>query len=128
MLSDSELHANVPAADLKRARAFYVDKLGLKPSTEDQYGITFPTPSGSWFQVYETSFAGTGKHTIAQWDVTDLDAEVQRLNEVGISFEHYDMPELEWNGAIATIPGLGRMAWFQDSEGNIMALAEPANA
>ena len=60
--------------------------------------------------------------------MTDLDAEVQRLNEVGISFEHYDMPELQWNGAIATIPGLGRMAWFQDSEGNIMALAEPANA
>ena len=29
MLSNSEVHANVPAGDLKRARAFYVDKLGL---------------------------------------------------------------------------------------------------
>jgi catechol 2,3-dioxygenase-like lactoylglutathione lyase family enzyme len=29
MLSNSEVHADVPAGDLKRARAFYVDKLGL---------------------------------------------------------------------------------------------------
>ncbi len=128
MLSNSEVHANVPAGDLKRARAFYVDKLGLKPSAEDQYTIVFPTPGGSWFQVYETSFAGTGKHTIAQWDVADLDAEVQGLRERGISFERYDLPGMDWSGDIATIPGVGRMAWFQDSEGNIMALGEPASA
>jgi predicted enzyme related to lactoylglutathione lyase len=60
--------------------------------------------------------------------VADLDAEVKRLNEAGISFEHYDMPGLEWNGDIASIPGMGRMAWFQDSEGNIMCLDERATA
>jgi hypothetical protein len=51
MLSNSEVHADVPAGDLKRARAFHVDKL--------------------------------------------------------------------W---------LGRMVWFQDSEGNIMCLDERASA
>jgi predicted enzyme related to lactoylglutathione lyase len=127
MLSNSEVHANVPASDLKRARAFYVDMLGLKPSAEDQYTVTFPTPSGSWFQIYETSFAGTGKHTIASWDVADLDGVVRELTERGLTFEHYDMPGLEWNGDIASIPGIGRMAWFTDSEGNIMSLDERAN-
>jgi predicted enzyme related to lactoylglutathione lyase len=127
MLSNSEVHANVPASDLKRARAFYVDMLGLKPSAEDQYTVTFPTPSGSWFQIYETSFAGTGKHTIASWDVADLDGVVRELTERGLTFEHYDMPGLEWNGDIASIPGIGRMAWFSDSEGNIMSLDERAN-
>jgi predicted enzyme related to lactoylglutathione lyase len=29
MLSNSEVHADVPAGDLKRAQAFYVDKLRL---------------------------------------------------------------------------------------------------
>ena len=127
MLSNSEVHANVPASDLKRARAFYVDMLGLKPSAEDQYTVTFPTPSGSWFQIYETSFAGTGKHTIASLDVADLDGVVRELTERGLTFEHYDMPGLEWNGDIASIPGIGRMAWFSDSEGNIMSLDERAN-
>jgi predicted enzyme related to lactoylglutathione lyase len=101
--------------------------LGLKPSAEDQYTVTFPTPSGSWFQIYETSFAGTGKHTIASWDVADLDGVVRELTERGLTFEHYDMPGLEWNGDIASIPGIGRMAWFTDSEGNIMSLDERAN-
>jgi predicted enzyme related to lactoylglutathione lyase len=32
MLSDSRVEANIPAADIERAKAFYADKLGLKPS------------------------------------------------------------------------------------------------
>jgi len=127
MLSQSEVHANVPAKDLKRARAFYTETLGLKPSAEDDFTITFPTPSGSSFQVYETSYAGTGKHTIAQWDVEDLTDVVGRLRERGVVFEKYDMPGVEWEGDIASIPG-GRVAWFQDSEGNVMCLDERSGA
>lgn len=123
MLNRSEVHANIPAADLQRAKAFYTEKLGLTPSDDDEYAITFPTPSGSWFQVYETSYAGTGKHTVAQWDVEDIDEAVRQLTAQGVEFEHYDMPGLEWSGEVASIPG-GRTAWFRDSEGNIMCLDE----
>ena len=123
MLAHSEVHANVPAANVKRARAFYVDKLGLSPIAEDEQTIRFSTPSGSWFQVYETSSAGTGKHTIAQWDVDDLPAVVQKLSEVGVTFEHYDMPGVTWDGEIADVGGQ-RTAWFTDSEGNVMCLDE----
>jgi len=125
MLADSEVHANIPAADLKRARAFYTDVLGLTPSTEDEYAMTFPTPSGSWFQVYETSYAGTGKHTVAQWDVADIEEEVRLLKSRGVAFQRYDLPGVEWQNDIASIPG-GRTAWFEDSEGNVMCLDERA--
>jgi len=27
-----------------------------------------------------------------------------------------------WDGDIASLPGMGRAAWFKDSEGNIMCL------
>jgi len=123
VLAHSEVHANVPAADLKRARAFYVDKLGLSPLAEDEQTVRFSTPSCSWFQLYETSFAGTGKHTIAQWDVDDLSAVVHRLSEAGVTFEHYDMPGVTWDGEIADVGGQ-RTAWFTDSEGNVMCLDE----
>ena len=123
MLADSEVHANIPAGDLKRARAFYTDVLGLSPTSEDAYTITFPTPSGSWFQVYETSSAGTGKHTVAQWDVGDIEEEVRLLKSRGVQFQQYDMPGVEWQDEIASIPG-GRTAWFEDSEGNVMCLDE----
>jgi predicted enzyme related to lactoylglutathione lyase len=123
MLSDSEVHANIPAGDLKRARAFYTDVLGLAPTAEDSYAITFSTPSGSWFQVYETPSAGTGKHTIAQWDVADIEEEVRLLKSRGVKFQRFDMPGVEWQDEIASLP-VGRTAWFEDSEGNVMCLDE----
>lgn len=123
MLNRSEVHANIPASDLKRAKTFYTETLGLKPSAENEYAITFPTPAGSWFQVYETSYAGTGKHTVAQWEVDDIEEAVRQLTARGVEFEEYELPGVEWNGSIASIPG-GRTAWFRDSEGNVMCLDE----
>ncbi len=123
MLSAGEIHANIPAADLSRARAFYTQTLGLEPSHEDDNTLTFPTPGGSWFQVYLTSYAGTGKHTIAQWEVGDLAAEVDALKSKGVAFERYDLPGVSWDGDIASVEGL-RMAWFLDSEGNVLCLDE----
>ena len=103
MLNRSEVHANIPASDLQRAKTFYTEKLGLKPSDENEYLITFPTPSGSWFSVYETAYAGTGKHTVAQWDVDDIEEAVRQLQSQGVEFEKYDIPGLEWDGYVATI-------------------------
>ena len=50
-------------------------------------------------------------------------AEVRDLKAKGVAFEIYeDMPGVEWDGDIATVPGLGRAAWFKDSEGNTMCI------
>ncbi len=127
MLSDSRVEANVPAADLARARAFYTERLGLTPVAEqDGVFLQFRT-AGTTFNVYRTQYAGRSGHTIAQWHVDDLDAEVRNLKARGVAFEVYpDMPGVTWRGEIATIPGMGRAAWFTDSEGNIMGLDEGA--
>lgn len=127
MLEQGEVHANVPAADLKRARTFYTEILGLTPSREDEHSVRFPTPSGSWFQIYETSYAGTGKHTIAQFEVTDLDGTVRELKAKGVTFETYDIPGVDWDGEIASMDEL-RAAWFIDSEGNTLCLDEQSQA
>ena len=124
MLNDSKVTANVPAADLARARSFYADKLGLTPVQEGDGGLVYTTAGGTTFFLYETEFAGQAGHTIAQWHVTDIDGEVRDLKDKGVTFEHYDMPGLSWDGDIATIPEMGRAAWFKDSEGNIMCIDE----
>jgi predicted enzyme related to lactoylglutathione lyase len=129
MLSNSRVEANVPAADLKRAREFYVEKLGLTPSTEyEGVAMTYKTAGGTTFNIYETEFAGQAGHTIAQWHVDDVEAEVNDLKAKGIAFEVYDLPGVEWDGEIASIPGMGRAAWFKDSEGNVMCLDEGLSA
>ena len=52
----------------------------------------------------------------------DIETEVKDLQGKGLAFEHYDMPGVTWSGDIASVPEMGRAAWFKDSEGNIMCL------
>jgi predicted enzyme related to lactoylglutathione lyase len=123
MLNTSRVEANIPAADLGRAKAFYADKLGLTP-TRDMGGVSlvYQTQGGTTFNLYETAYAGQAGHTIAQWHVDDIEAEVHDLKAKGVEFEVYDMPGVRWDGEIASMEGLGRAAWFKDSEGNIMCV------
>jgi predicted enzyme related to lactoylglutathione lyase len=126
VLSSSRVEANIPAADLARARDFYADKLGLTP-VRDLMGVNlvYETAGGTRFNVYETAYAGQAGHTIAQFHVDDLDAEVHDLEAKGISFEVYDLPGVEWDGVIARLAGIGRAAWFRDSEGNVLCVDQP---
>jgi predicted enzyme related to lactoylglutathione lyase len=124
MLNTSRVEANIPAADLARARAFYADKLGLTPTREfGGVSLVYETEAGTAFNLYETTYAGQAGHTIAQWHVDDIESEVHDLKAKGVVFEVYeDMPGVTWDGEIATLEGMGRAAWFKDSEGNIMCV------
>lgn len=122
MLNDCRVTANIPAADLDRARRFYEDVLGLKPVDENPGGLVYSTGGGTSFFLYLTDYAGQAGHTIAQWHVDDVDAEVKDLKAKGLRFERYDLPGVTWDGDIATMEGMGKAAWFTDSEGNIMCI------
>jgi predicted enzyme related to lactoylglutathione lyase len=122
MLNDSRVEANIPASDLQRARTFYADKLGLTPVQDMGVNLVYETAGGTRFNIYETTYAGQAGHTIAQWHVTDIESDVRDLKGKGVTFEVYDLPGVEWDGEIASLKGLGRSAWFKDSEGNTMCL------
>ncbi|MBN1092846.1 VOC family protein [Blastococcus sp. TML/M2B] len=123
MLNTSRVEANVPAADLGRARAFYAEKLGMTPTREvGGVALRYETRGGTTFNVYETAYAGQAGHTIAQWHVDDIEAEVRDLKAKGVTFEVYDLPGVRWDGDIASMEGMARAAWFKDSEGNIMCI------
>lgn len=126
MLHDSRVEANIPAGDLQRARDFYADKLGLTPTAEyDGVWLQYATTGGTTFNIGQTEYAGKAGHTIAQWHVHDIEAEVRDLKAKGVVFEVYqDMPRVEWKDEVASIPDMGKAAWFKDSEGNIMCLDE----
>ncbi len=122
MLNDSKVTANIPAADLERARAFYADKLGLTPTDENPGGLIYATGGGTMFFLYATEYAGQAGHTIAQFHVSDVATEVKDLQSKGVTFEHYDLPDITWDGDIASAGDMGHMAWFKDSEGNILCI------
>ncbi len=123
MLNSGTVTANIPAGDLKRARDFYADKLGLTPAVEmEGVMLIYKTAGGSTFSVYQTEYAGQAGHTIAQWHVDDVDKEVRDLKDKGITFEEYDLPGVAWNDGVASMEGMGKAAWFKDSEGNVLCV------
>jgi predicted enzyme related to lactoylglutathione lyase len=123
MFDKSTVTANIPAADLERARAFYADKLGLTPFQElEGVVMLYRTAANSAFSVYRTEYAGQAGHTIAQWHVDDVDAAVRDLKDKGVAFEHYDLPGVTWNDDVASLGDMGKAAWFKDSEDNILCI------
>jgi catechol 2,3-dioxygenase-like lactoylglutathione lyase family enzyme len=122
LLQDSQVTANIPAADIERARRFYADMLGLTPAEEGPGGLVYKTGGGTTFHLYETEYAGRAGHTIAQFSVPDVASVVTDLRAKGVAFEHYDMPGVTWDGDVASMKDLGHAAWFKDSEDNILCI------
>jgi predicted enzyme related to lactoylglutathione lyase len=124
MLNRASVTANIPAADLDRARSFYADTLGMTPSSEmaDAGMLIYRTDGGTTFQVYQTEFAGQAGHTIAQFHVDDVEGEARALQEKGVALETYDMPGVTWDNGVADMGAIGKVAWFKDSEGNILCI------
>ena len=90
-------------------------------------GVVAGYQSGSSsFSLYQTSFAGTAKNTVAVWRLPEIADEVARLRERGVVFEDYDFGDgdVTVNGILPGTADLPANAWFTDSEGNILALAE----
>ena len=121
----SQLSAMLAATDLERAKGWYADALGFQPMFELP-GVVVGYPSGSsTFSIYQTSFAGTAKNTVAAWRLKGIVDEVARLRERGVEFEDYDFGDGD-----ATVAGImsdddGPVnAWFRDSEGNSLVLVE----
>lgn len=122
MLSDIDVVATIAVSDIEEARRFYEGKLGLKgKETGESDVLTYKTGKSNLF-VYASDYAGSCEVTTATWPVGDkLDDIVHRLQEKGIKFEHYDMPDTVREGDIH-ISGDMRMAWFKDPDGNIIGL------
>ena len=123
MLQDFPMYAYIPAKDLARARQFYEEKVGLKPSQETDGGVVYEFGRGTACFLYPTPNAGTSQASQAFWSVDDVDREIEALKARGVEFENYDMPG-EKSAAGAITAGDAKAAWFKDSEGNIMALIQ----
>jgi predicted enzyme related to lactoylglutathione lyase len=126
-LSDAPMSAVLPATDLVRARDFYERVLGLKveDAIQDAPGAGFFVEAGKGTRtlVYETT-ASHGEATAAGFVVDDIDAVVADLRSRGVVFQDYDMPMLKTVDGIADLGPMGRAAWFMDSEGNAINVAQ----
>ena len=124
MLKNAPMYAYIPAKDVARARRFYEQTLGFKPTHEQAGGVSYEFGRGTACFLYPTPNAGTSRASQAFWQVDDIDREIADLKARGVQFEDVDMPGTKApSGAIAA--GGAKAAWFKDTEGNILAIVQP---
>jgi catechol 2,3-dioxygenase-like lactoylglutathione lyase family enzyme len=128
MLAAARYTAAIPCSDLKRARSFYADKLGVTPAQERPDRLFYQGGNGTEFLLFESSGMASGGHDQMRFSVADIGAEVRNLKQRGVRFEEYDFPGFDPATSIGLV-GDHLAAWFQDSEGNLLAIVElPAGA
>lgn len=116
-------YPTLPAADLERAKQWYAEKLGVTPDEEYPEGLIYRTGGGRW-DLYPSEFAGSNQATSATIIVDDIHQVVEELSGRGVVFERYDLPDLKTDAdGVATVANT-KMAWFTDSEGNILAVEQ----
>jgi catechol 2,3-dioxygenase-like lactoylglutathione lyase family enzyme len=126
-LSDYHLNASIAVSDIEQAVEFYEGKLGLPvlqrgPSARITDGSRiYGSGGGAALLVYQSETAGKSPATLATWYVDDIDQIVDELTAAGVEFARYDAFEADAKG-IGPRAGGGRIAWFQDPDGNTFAI------
>jgi catechol 2,3-dioxygenase-like lactoylglutathione lyase family enzyme len=118
--------ASLPAKDIERAKRWYEEKLGLTPVMDLGVGGQLYRSGGTSWIIYQTPSAGTGRHTLGGWTVPNIDDAMRELREKGVTFEDYalgDQGPTTVNG-VARDPSGAAVAWFKDSEDNVVAINE----
>ncbi|MFJ6001462.1 VOC family protein [Arthrobacter sp. NPDC092385] len=123
MLSPNKTTTILPVKDMDRARNFYEGSLGLTAMGPMDHGtITFSDDGHSGIQqlMLKPDAVPSGNTEIS-FEVEDLATELEALESRGVKFEDYDLPGLKTVNHIAE-DGMGRAAWFTDTEQNILCL------
>jgi predicted enzyme related to lactoylglutathione lyase len=122
MLKIKRVGAAIPAQDIKRARQFYEQKLGLKPSDEQADGSVMYMFGETGFLVFPSMGKASGDHTQMAIDVDDVEESARELKRMGVKLEEYDLPNFKSHDGIVGLPDGTKGAWFKDTEGNLIGI------
>jgi predicted enzyme related to lactoylglutathione lyase len=122
MLSDKKLKAFIPTTNPEKAKNFYMNILGLKLLSEDNFALEFDA-NGTLLRVTSVEKLVPHPFTVLGWDVDNIPDHIKSLINKGVVFERYDFMEQD-NMGIWTAPGGTKVAWFKDPDGNLLSLSE----
>lgn len=121
MLTHKHAYNGLAVHDMREARQFYGETLGL--TTSEEYGLMWlHLAGGRDTLVYEQPTAVPASFTIINFEVDDIDAIVDTLVAQGVRFERYDGMEQDDRGVFR---GEGpSIAWFKDPSGNVLSVLQ----
>jgi catechol 2,3-dioxygenase-like lactoylglutathione lyase family enzyme len=120
MLADAKQVAFVGVSDLDAAEEFYGSVLGL--ALEDARPFSLVAGTGATqLRITLVEEVRAAPYTVLGWQVADLEGEIDRLVEAGVTFNRYDGVDQDDRG-IWTAPSGARIAWFHDPDDNNLSL------
>jgi catechol 2,3-dioxygenase-like lactoylglutathione lyase family enzyme len=122
MIGEAMVVATVPVTDLERSKAFYGGPLGLTFLFENPVSARFRCGDVSELSIFKRPATAT-EHTLAHFEVSDLEAVVRDLEANGVTFIDHTEGPLITTGHIAQL-GPARAAWFHDPDGNTLGLRQ----
>jgi catechol 2,3-dioxygenase-like lactoylglutathione lyase family enzyme len=122
MITATMVVATIPVTDLTRAKEFYGDTLGLSFLWESPVAVRYRCGPVSEISVFNRPPIQT-EHTLAHFEVDDIEATVSGLSAGGVEFLDYTEGPLTTTGHIAQL-GPARAAWFRDPDGNTLGLRQ----
>ena len=125
MFTDTRAYSGFAVDDLARAHTFYSETLGLRTSREgpEMPLLTLHLAGDRDTLVYEKPGFEPATYTILNFEVDDVEAAVDALNERGVEMERYDDFPQDSKGIMR---GDGPdIAWFKDPAGNILSVLRP---
>ena len=123
MFADTRAFSGFAVDDLRRAREFYGETLGLRTeSYEEMPLLNLKLAGGRDTMVYEKPDFVPATYTILNFAVDDVDAAVDELVSRGVTMERYEGFDQDEKGISR---GSGPwIAWFTDPAGNILAVLQ----
>jgi catechol 2,3-dioxygenase-like lactoylglutathione lyase family enzyme len=128
MLGSAKVVAFVPTTDGEKAKGFYVDVLGLRFVSDDQFALVLDA-NGTAIRVSKVPGFTPHKFTVLGWEVSDIEKTVIDLMEKGVSFENYGLPGQDergiWKAPVVDNATAGaNVAWFKDPDGNVLSVTQ----
>jgi catechol 2,3-dioxygenase-like lactoylglutathione lyase family enzyme len=125
MFKHYEPFSSFSVDDLNEAKAFYMDKLGLQLTHDNDMMLTLNFSESNHVIVYAKPNHKPASHTVLNFPVPDIIAAVDELAAKGIQFEHYNTPDLKTDEkGICRGNGGPDIAWFKDPAGNTFSVLE----
>jgi catechol 2,3-dioxygenase-like lactoylglutathione lyase family enzyme len=124
MLSAAKLVAFAPVTDVARARAFYVEVLGLTVVEDTPFALVCDG-GGTTLRITPVGALSPQPFTVLGWAVDDIVTTARALVDAGVELARFDGMDQDELG-VWTTPGGDRIAWFPDPDGNVLSLSQRA--
>jgi catechol 2,3-dioxygenase-like lactoylglutathione lyase family enzyme len=124
MLADSPAVAFLAVSDMKAARAYYENVLGLRIISDDAWAVVAEA-GGVTIRITKPPQRAVGAYTVLGFKVDGIEQKMAELKAKGVSFERYAfLGEAQDAEGLWTTPGGDKVAWFKDPDGNLLSVAE----